>query len=81
MADAGHKTLKAELHDLTLEEQRELSWERTQAWLKDSGDVKPFTPEEARWHAKEFIAHNGPYNLVRLLAEAFLALQDEVRAA
>lgn len=64
------------VRELTREEANELSYARTLRWVKDKNDVPPFTPEEARYHAREFIAHNGENNLVALLAHAFIELQD-----
>lgn len=58
-------------HELTADEERELHMERTALWARH-GTVKPFTQAEARWHARRFIASNGKYNLVRLLAESYL---------
>jgi len=57
---------------LTADEERELSMERLKRWARE-GVVTPFTPAEARWHARRFIESNGRYNLVRLLAEAYLS--------
>jgi hypothetical protein len=64
------------VRELTQEEARELSYARTIRCMKDKNDVPPLTPEEARYHAREFIAHNGENNLVALLAHAFIELQD-----
>ena len=57
--------------DLTTAEARELDAKRLEAWMK-TAYVRPFTPAEARWHARQFIAHNQKFNDVRLLAEAYL---------
>lgn len=61
---------------LTYEEERELSLARTLEWMR-TGHVQPFTSAEAHLHAREFIVSNGPNNLVRLLAEAYLRLEAE----
>lgn len=64
-----------EMTELTCDEANELRHERTARWV-ENGVVTPFTPAEARYHARRFIAENGEYNLVRLLAESYLANQE-----